>query len=122
MRGKPKLIRSDNAGSFVAAHAQMKEADFWVLEGHMERQDVEWIFNPAYASNFGGVYERHILSVQRALEGAMEATKKRKLTYDEFSTLLAEACAIVNNSPLTEVSDDIMDPEPITPANLLIIV
>ena len=45
----------------------------------------------------------------------------RTLSYDEFSTLLQEACCIVNNTPLTEVSDDARDPEPICPADLLLL-
>ena len=121
LRGRPGLIRSDNAGSFVAAHNQMKNVDFDLLKEHMYVHDVEWIFNPPYASNFGGVYERHILSVQRALEGTMAECFMRTLSYDEFSTLLQEACCIVNNTPLTEVSDDAGDPEPICPADLLLL-
>ena len=121
IRGKPKLLRRDDAGNFVAGQAQMADVDMKALEGHLYNQSIEWIFNPPYASNFGGVYERHILSIQNVLEGTMALCCKRRLNYDEFHTLLLEACAIVNNTPLTEVSDDVNDPEPITPATLLLL-
>ena len=43
----------------------------------------------------------------------------RTLVNDDSVTLLQEACAIVNNTPLCEVSEDPNDPIPLTPAALL---
>ena len=87
----------------------------------MYNQKIEWKFHPPYASNFSGAVERHILSVQRAFQGTLALLHKRTLDFDEFITLVQEAGAIVNNTPLTEVSDDVSDPEPITPAHLLLL-
>ena len=38
----------------------------------------------------------------------------------EFHTLLMEACAVVNNTLLPNISDDVNDPAPITPTSLLL--
>ena len=45
---------------------------------------------------------------------------KRTITYDEFTTFLAEAASIVNNTPLSTASSDPNDPIPITPAMILL--
>ena len=44
---------------------------------------------------------------------------QRGLSYDEFVTILAEASAIVNQTPLWRMSDHPDDPAPLTPAMLL---
>ena len=121
IRGRPKLLRSDNGSNFVAAHSQMSNGDISSLENHFKRQDIKWMFNPPYAHHFGGVYETRISQIRRALEGTMATQLKSRLSYDEFHTLLLEACNIVNHSPLTEISDDPHDPTPITPASLLLL-
>ena len=121
VRGKPKIIRSDNGTNFVSAHNQMVNVNLEVIESNLNKYDIEWMFNPPYASHFGGVYERKIGSIKRVLEGTMALMVKSRLNYDEFHTLLMEACAIVNNTPLTDISDDANDPAPITPASLLLL-
>ena len=75
--------------------------------------------NPPKASSFGGSWERAIGSVRKVLDASLVHLGKRHLTRDEFTTLLQEACSIVNNTPLYEMSDDPNDPIPLTPAHLL---
>ena len=65
------------------------------------------------------MYERKIGSVRRAFEGALSQLGLRKLSFDEFSTLMQEAASVVNHTPMCEVSSDPRDPMPITPAALL---
>ena len=120
MRGTPKLIRSDNGSNIVSTKSQIMESvSITEVQDQLEKKGIEWLFNPPHASHFGGVYERKIGSVRRVLEGCMTLLGPRRLTYDEFSTLLQEAGSIVNNTPLCEVSDHPDDPMPITPAALL---
>ena len=119
IRGRPKVIRSDNGTNFVATQSQMSELNFKDIQSTMKGGDIEWMFNPPHASHFGGVYERKIGSIRRVMEGCSALLGGRTLTYDEFVTLLQEACAIVNNTPLSEVSNDPNDPMPLTPAALL---
>ena len=119
VRGTPKLIRSDNGTNFVAAYSQMSDINLDDIQNYLSNQCIEWLFNPPYASHFGGVYERKIGAIKRVMEGCLALMGPRIMSFDEFLTLLQEAGAIVNNTPLCGVSDDPADPMPITPAALL---
>ena len=44
----------------------------------------------------------------------------RRLTYEEFSTVLVEIEAVLNNSPLSPLSDGPDDLDPLTPAHFLV--
>ena len=46
---------------------------------------------------------------------------ERAMTRDELDTLLKEACAIINNTPMYEPSDNSDDALPISPAHLLLL-
>ena len=67
----------------------------------------------------GGTWERKIGSVRRVLEASFALVSNRCLSRDEFATLLAEASAIVNNTPLWSNPDLPDDPTPLTPAMIL---
>ena len=53
------------------------------------------------------------------MEGALLQVGQRGISLDEFSTIVAEAAAVVNQTPLWAVSDHPDDPAPLTPAMLL---
>ena len=120
IRGTPIRILSDNGSNFVAAKAQMETCHaLSLLQQVAESFNIEWTMNPPKASSFGGSWERAIGSVRKVLDASLVHLGKRHLTRDEFTTLLQEACSIVNNTPLYEMSDDPNDPIPLTPAHLL---
>ena len=75
------------------------------------------MFNPPAASHMGGVWERQIRTLRRTLAGL---TSEQVLTHEALETLLVMAEGIVNNRPLTAVSSDPKDLEPLTPNHLLI--
>jgi hypothetical protein len=81
--------------------------------------DVTWEFNPPGASNYGGVWERKIGSLKSILECTLLQLCGRVLSRDELNTFLQEAAAVVNNTPLWEVSHHPEDPAPLTPAMLM---
>ena len=58
-------------------------------------------------------------SVRRVLEGTLQMLGQRCLTRDEFHTSLVEASAIVNSTPLWQVSSDQEAPQPLCPAMIL---
>ena len=125
-RGTPKIIRSDNGSNFVCSSTQMKDLsnsdesiDVGSIQNHLEKRGIQWIFNPGYSSHFGGNFERKIKSIRSCFQGCIAHLGQRMLTYDEFCTLMQEACSIVNNTPMTEVSNHPDDPMPITPSMLL---
>ena len=80
--------------------------------------NVQWLFNPPEASHQGGIWERMIRSVGKILGALL----KEQLVKDEtLSTLLCEVEKILNDRPLTPISDHPDDPEPLTPNKLLLL-
>jgi len=120
-RGEPRLIRSDNGTNFVGAEKELKqEIERWNhgrIQDELNERRIRWLFNPPGASHMGGVWERQIRTVRRVLAGL---TRGRSLTYEMLHTLLTIAEGLVNNRPLTAISDDPRDLEPLTPNHLLI--
>ena len=76
------------------------------------QKGIKWVFNPPAASHHGGVWEKLIRSTHKIL-GAL--TKEQVLDDECLQTLLCEAESIINGRPLTKVSDDPNDLEPLTP-------
>ena len=120
-RGRVKILRSDRGTNFIGADKELKdEISKWnvkKVQDSMNKYDIEWKFNPPHASHFGGVWERQIRSVRRVLAGL---TKEQVLTDEGLLTLMCLAEGIVNNRPITTVSSDPNDLEPLTPSHLLI--
>ena len=119
-RGPVQRIWSDNGSNLIAADRELREA----LENFepdeiaqtLSAKGIEWHFNPPHASHFGGVWERLIRSVRRALG----ATCLQQVTTDDtLLTLFCETESIVNGRPLTKVNDDPDSPAPLTPSMLL---
>ena len=53
------------------------------------------------------------------MEATFVLTGNRTLSYDEFTTVIAEAADVVNSTPLWAVSANPNDPMPLTPNDLL---
>ena len=119
-RGPVMKIWTDNGTNLVATERELRESlqklDKTKIENAMTMKSIEWNFNPPYASNFGGVWERLIRSVRRALRAAC---REQILTDDALMTLFCEAEAVVNSRPLTRVMDDPTCLRPLSPADLL---
>ena len=120
IRGDCKSLRSDRGSNFVSART-MDHESFSIAEFHKDLQSMEceWKLNPPHASHFGGAWERKIGAVRRILNTTLQQLGERLLSRDEFSTLLQESAAIVNNTPMCEVTSDPNDGTPISPAMLL---
>ncbi|KAA0189242.1 hypothetical protein HAZT_HAZT003628 [Hyalella azteca] len=88
------------------------------LETEAQIQGCQSQFNPPKASHHGGVWERKIQSA-KILDASLLLLGPRSLSRDEFTTFLAEATSIVNNTPLSDISEDPNDPVPLSPAMLL---
>ena len=65
----------------------------------------------------GGVWEPMVCSVKEVLHGIL---KEHVLTDPQLNTVLTEEERIVNSHPLTHVSEDVTDLEPLTPNHLLL--
>ena len=122
LRGTPKRILSDNGSNFISSKSQLDSSyGLSLLQEAAKSHGLEWTMNPPKASSFGGSWERAIGSVRKILNASLVHLGKRSLNRDELSTLVQEACCIINNTPLFDVSDDPNDPFPLTPAQLLLL-
>ena len=120
-RGHVKVIRTDNGSNFIGAAAEIKEKlkqiDHKNISNFLSMKDIEWRFNPPHSPWMGGSWESLIKSVKRSLAAI---TKGRTLTEDVLGTLLCEIESILNNRPLTHISDDIADFDALTPNHILL--
>ncbi len=120
-RGQPKEMRSDNVGNFVKGEKELRLAvNEWnqsQIHEFLLQRNVDWKFNPPTGSHHGGVLERCIRTVRQVMKALV-----REQTLDEESlhTLMCEVESIVNGRPITKLSDDPQDLEPLTPNHLLL--
>lgn len=124
-RGCPAKVFTDNGSNFLGAHAELKEIITLLRSEHSEctvttwaaRRDIEWHFSPARAPHFGGLWEAAVRQMKILLKKTVGSTA---LTYEELSTLLTEAEAILNSRPLVPL--DSLDDDgiaPLTPGHFL---
>ena len=123
-RGNPEFIRSDNGTNLVGAEREMREEiERWNIDkinNFMLQKSIKWAFNPPAASHFGGVWERLIRSVRKVLYSVMQEQSLR-LNDENLNTLFCEVEAILNNRPISEVSEHVDDLKVLTPNHLLLL-
>lgn len=121
-RGQVKHLRSDNGTNFVGAQRELKEALASVnhdkIQGVLSQVGIRWSFNPPAGSHHGGVWERMIRSVKKVLCSVLH---QQRLDDDGLHTVLCEVESILNDRPITKLSDDPNDLEPLTPNHLLLL-
>ena len=120
-RGQPELIRCDNGTNFVAGSRELATSiEEWndKVQHHLTQANIKWVFNPPAASHMGGAWERQIRSIRRILNAVIY---NAVLDDERLSTALCEVESIINNRPITSVSADPRDAEPLTPNHLLLL-
>ena len=114
--GTPKVLLSDNHQTFLGTERFLHD-----LQQDPEIQDfvaarrVEWRRQTPRAPWSGGQFERLVRTIKVALATAIS---KKLLTLEEFTTVMKESEAIVNNRPLTYQQVDSQD-IPLTPSQLI---
>lgn len=120
-RGRPDKIFSDNGKNFVAGERELNDSIHSWNEQQMSRyfqqHEIEWHFNPPYAAHMGGVWERLVKSTKRALKSVIG---EQLLNDEALLTLVTEVEKILNDRPITQVSVDPKDPQPLTPNKILL--
>lgn len=123
-RGICKEMWSDHGTTFVAASKVLIE--MWKqgrasvpeeLRSLLDKEGTKWKFIPPGAPNFGGLWEAGVKSIKFHLKRTMEDST---LTFEELNTLLIQIEATLNSRPLSPISDDPRDLEPLTPAHFLV--
>ena len=121
-RGQVRIIRCDNGTNFTGAARELTESvarfNQNQINDFLRQKAIQWLFNPPAASHMGGVWERQIRTVRKVLATVM----KEQLASDEsLNTLFCLVESIINGRPLTTVSDDPNDLNPLTPNHMLLL-
>ncbi|XP_061159982.1 uncharacterized protein LOC133170834 [Syngnathus typhle] len=119
-RGQVKELRSDNGTNLISAEKELREAlkrwNMDQIERSLIQKGVKWTFNPPAGAHHGGIWERIIRMVKRILSSI---TNQQSLDDEGLVTVMCEVESILNSRPLTTVSSDPNDLEPLTPNHLL---
>ncbi|XP_068233569.1 uncharacterized protein [Palaemon carinicauda] len=112
----PRVIISDNGSNFKGCNQFLQQIkDEPEVLAHLNHLSIQWKFITPRAPWFGGFYERLIGVVKGSLSKALY---HKRVTFDELRTVLCEIKSIVNNRPLTYISDS-CEEEFLTPNQLL---
>ncbi|XP_033729886.1 uncharacterized protein LOC117319146 [Pecten maximus] len=115
-KSTPKIMISDNGTTFVAASETIRKlTTSELIEEKLGEHGTEWKFIPKRAPWFGGFWERMIGIVKGAI---FKVLNKAYISMEELQTLVSEVEMMINDRPLTHVSTDVRDPQPLTPSHL----
>ncbi|GFV97774.1 integrase catalytic domain-containing protein [Trichonephila clavipes] len=79
-------------------------------------EGIEWNFIPPASPHFGGLWEANIKSMKRIL---LKVAKSTIMNFEELTTLMAQIEAVLNSRPLSPLSSDPNDLNPLTPGHFL---
>ena len=115
----PSTVLSDNGTNFHAANKLLKELNTTLAAAELDKKKphIKWVFNPPYASHYGGVFERLIGAAKSALYHALPS--HFSLTLEQLYTAFAEVEGLLNARPLAYVSAEGGDITPLTPNHFL---
>eukprot|EP00794_Sanderia_malayensis_P018328 gene18328-biopygen12271 len=116
----PQLILSDNAQTFKRAEQDLQTLlahfDSPTIKNALAQKRIRFLYIPARSPHWGGVYERLIGLTKSVLKKVLG---RSLISLSELYTLIKEVQAILNDRPLTTISSDINDLQPLTPNHLL---
>ncbi|XP_055589329.1 uncharacterized protein LOC129741616 [Uranotaenia lowii] len=123
-RSIPTDLFSDNGTNFVGARNQLKDllANLRDRQHHQQitkecaEQGIQWHFNPPAAPHFGGLWEAAVKSAKIHL---LKVLGDNAVSYEDFNTLLIQVEACLNSRPITPLSEDPNDLEPLTPGHFI---
>lgn len=119
-RGLPSHLYSDQGRNFVgAANSFQKLLSDSNIEfrDYLIDQKIEFVFNPPHAPHQGGLWEAAVKSIKHHLRRTIG---NHILILEEFQTLVYRVEAILNSRPISPLSVDPNDLQPLTPGHFLI--
>lgn len=122
-RGKPLHVYSDNGTNFVGAKTELERLSKFFKSQNQQltevlaTENISWHFIPPHAPHFGGLWEAAVRCTKFHLKRVMS---NEIFTFEEMYTLMVQIEAILNSRPLTPLSSDPNDLNPLTPAHFLI--
>ena len=123
-RGCPSDMHSDNGTNFEGASNTLKDfkeiaavVGSSEVKNEMSSLGINWHFNPPIAPHMGGVWEIGVKLIKTHLKRILSS---ESYSFEEFYTILTQVEACVNSRPLTALSANPDDLEPLTPGHFLI--
>ena len=111
----PKRMISDNASTYLSAADELKQLfQSPSLKKVFSDRGIAWEFIPKRAPWYGGFWERLIGMTKTVIKKVLG---RARISLFALQTLVTEIEAVLNDRPLTYVSSDVNDPEPLTPAH-----
>lgn len=116
-RSLPRMMISDNGSTYLSAAEDLKSLmELPEVKKELSRRGVTWRFIPKRAPWYGGFWERLVGLTKTALKKVLG---RRHISLTVLETIIVEIEAVINDRPLTYVSSELGDIEPLTPAHLL---
>jgi len=110
--GRPCTIYSDNGTNFVGTENLMQKLNWRKLQEKLNVKRIKWVFNPPSAPWWGGWWERLVRSIKDLLRKMLG---QAKLQPKDLTRCLAAVSHVMNNRPLTTLTEDPEDLRPLTP-------
>ena len=116
-RSLPKIMISDNGSTYMSAAEELRKLmELTEVKEELGRRGLSWQFIPKRAPWYGGFWERLVGLTKTAIKKVLG---RRHVSLPTLETIVVEIEAILNDRPLTYVSSELMDPDPLTPSHLL---
>ncbi|XP_045589597.2 uncharacterized protein [Procambarus clarkii] len=120
-RSCPRLMISDNGSNFLTEVCLREIWNHPEVQSVLKQRQCHWKFVPPgdlylTAPWQGGFYERMVGTVKKCLRKALH---QQKINLTELQTLVTKIEARVNNRPLTYLTDDFSQREPLSPLHLI---
>ncbi|GBO43064.1 hypothetical protein AVEN_56295-1, partial [Araneus ventricosus] len=115
-RGRPSIVYSDNGTNLVGVNNLIKRINWERVAKYSTVNKIDWKFIPPSAPWWSDFGENLIGMVKRIIRKVLGQTS---LNFEELNTVLCDCESIINGRPLTYVSDDTSDLEPLTPSMFL---
>ena len=119
LRGAVDTFFSDNGSTFCAVSEKLPDLlSSTEFHNALRKSNINWVKIPPYSSSQGGSWESMVKLFKNALAKVLSDTR-RLPSLIELQTFTSDAIRIVNDRPLTALSDVPNDISPLTPASIL---
>ena len=117
-RSLPRIMISDNGSTYLSAAEDLRSLmELPEVKEELGRRGVTcWRFIPKRAPWYGGFWECLVGLTKSAIKKVLG---RRHISLTVLETIIVEIEAVINDRPLTFVSSELGDVEPLTPAHLL---
>lgn len=115
-RGRPSVIYTDNGTNFVGTVNLLGRLDWNKIQNETQQYRIQWIFIPPASPWWVGFWERLVRSMKEYLRKLLG---HNKLTKVELDTALNFVESLLNDRPLTYITEDQNDLIPLSPAAFL---